>query len=200
MHRKTRQVERVMKIVSAQAGPGGLSFCDLTGDAGHYTFAAASRFRWVLHCDLSLDALAYASRKASTLGIENILFLRVDYFRPPFRASIDRMICMDTLIRGPAHEVRVLRAMKESLAPGGEALVDFHNWWHNPFRRLGLLPDNFTGNASYTSTSSLLLLERAGIDRCRYFGFHQEFREGSVRGKLVPPTRLMYLFPASPAA
>lgn len=200
LRHKLRQVAQVLKILAGPSPVPDAVFCDVTGAAGHYTFAASGLFPWVLHCDLCPGALRYASEKASKLGLRNIFFLRVDYFQLPFRASLDRMICMDTLIRGRTHEISLLRNIHGSLAPGGRALVDFHNWWHNPLRRIGLLSDNFRGNASYSARQCRELLHQAGMEEYRYFPFRQE-RDEETSGsglvarsaRLIPPTRLMYL-------
>lgn len=195
---KKWQASEVLRNITQGVAPAEIVFCDVTGAAGHYTFPASSSFRYVFHCDLSLDGLAYASEKALQLGLKNIFFLRIDYLQLPFRDSIDRLICMDTLIRGRTHEIQLLRNIHASLSPGGRALVDFHNWWHNPIRRLGLLRDNFAGNVSYSRSGADAILKASGINRFHYLPFHQEWKPGATMGplmaKVVPPTRLMYLF------
>jgi SAM-dependent methyltransferase len=143
-----------------------------------------------------VDNLSYAARKAERLGIRNIHFLRIDYFAPPFRHSLDRVVCCDTLVRGERHEATLLRAIRGALKPEGRAVVDFHYWWHNPLRRLGLLPQNFGSNRSYGRREAEALLSSAGVRKFEYFPFHQEFspswRGGRVVRRVIPPTRLVY--------
>ena len=152
----------------------------------------------VLHCDLSIASLSYVYRKAMALGLTNIYFLRIDYLNPPFLGSLPRVICIDTLIRGPEHERLLLRQLHQSLAPGGKAVVDFHNWWHNPIRRIGLLPDQFRHNTSYTRAGVEQLFREAGIAPVRYFPFHQEVDPDkpvtALLRHVIPPTRLVYRF------
>src|SRR5262249_47574822 len=155
----------VLRSVLLETGPANCRevFCDLSAGAGHTTFAAAREFRLVFHCDLSVAAVRYASAAAKRTGVNNLVVVRADYFRPPFRDSVQRMTCLDSLIRGPWHELRLLASIRQALAPSGAAVVDFHNWWHNPLRRMGLLPQNFGENRSYTRREVLSLLAQAGI-------------------------------------
>lgn len=170
--------------------------CDLSAGAGHTTFAAAQECRLVFHCDLSLAAVRYASAAAKRKGLNNMVIVRADYFRPPFRNCIQHLSCLDSLIRGPWHELRLLESIRHALAPDGVAVVDFHNWWHNPLRRMGLLPQNFGQNRSYTRQGVLRLLGDAGIDDFELGAFFQEgdlSRWPSLQ-RVVPPTRFVVSF------
>jgi len=195
---RERQTAEVLRSVLIEAGPANCRemFCDLSAGAGHATFAAARKFRLAFHCDLSLAAVRYASTAAKRLGVDNLVVVRADYFRPPFRNSVQRMTCLDTLIRGPWHELRLLASIRQALAPGGAALVDFHNWWHNPLRRMGLLRQNFGTNRSYTRREVLSLLEQAGIEEFELGAFFQEgdFRRWPILRSLVPATRFVVRF------
>jgi len=198
--KRRRQGAVVRPLISEGAAPGDSVLCDISAGAGDYTLALAPSFRFVIHCDLSVDNLNYVSRKARALGIRNIFFLRADYFAPPFRHSLDRILCLDTLIRGGGHDSVLLRAIVRSLKPGGHAVVDFHNWWHNPLRRLGVLPDNFLDNTSYTRGELRRLLASTGIHQFEIEPFVQEVDPGQPAGKfflrLIPPTRSMVRLPA----
>jgi SAM-dependent methyltransferase len=174
--------------------------CDIAAGAGHYTFAYAQHFHRVLHCDLSLQNLNYARYKARQRNIENIVFLRIDYFHPPFRHSLDVTLCLDTIIRGNEHDRLLLNSIVGTLTPDGKAIVDFHNWWHNPLRRMGLLKENFISNKSYSKKSAESLLAAAGIVEFEYYPFCQEFdmdgRFGAACARLMQPTRHIYSFGA----
>jgi ubiquinone/menaquinone biosynthesis C-methylase UbiE len=199
--KRRRQVEFLRPLVTEGTTPAGSTLCDIAAGAGYYTFAYAQLFRVVLHCDLSVNDLSYARRKAQSMGIWNILFVRADYFAPPFRNSLDRVLCMDTLIRGEAHESLVLANIARSLNGDGFALVDFHNWWHNPLRRLGVLRNNFGRNQSYSKRELNNLLARLHIVRSGFFPFVQELK-GNGRGsnlfrKILPPTRFVLRIPGA---
>lgn len=201
--KRYRQIDFVRPHITEGTHPSGVVLCDIAAGAGYYTLAYAHLFRIVLHCDLSMDNLNYARREARRQGIRNIFFLRVDYFALPFRRSLDRVLCLDTLIRGEAHDSIVLAAVASSLKPAGYAVVDFHNWWHNPARRLGLLPENFHNNRSYGRSKTSALLRLLGVDNVTCSPFVQEFDAGTLSGRFIkrvlPATRLVYRF-ASPGA
>jgi SAM-dependent methyltransferase len=192
---RERQAREVFQFLRNEPCDTNLVFCDLSAGAGYCTFSAAQEYRLVFHCDLSMDALAYASAKATASRLDNIVFVHADYFQPPFRNSIDHLTCLDTLIRGAWHETKLLKSIQSVLTGKGAAVVDFHNWWHNPLRRLGLLPDNFVGNKSYTRKELRGLLATSGIGPFETRPFVQEVdpcrAPGKVLARFIPPTRLM---------
>jgi len=195
VERRRRQAKWYVSLLTEGASLGATILCDFSAGPGYYTLDHASRFRLVIHCDLSVDSLNYARAKARSMEIRNIAFLRIDYFKPPFRSSLDRIICCDTLIMGETHDGLLLRAIERSLRSAGLALIDFHNWWHNPLRRLGLLPENFGDNRSYSRAQVRALLAEAGISRYEPMGFYQEINTETMAGRLaahiIPPTRLV---------
>ncbi len=198
LRKRLRQVVAVRPLIADANLSRTQVLCDLSAGAGNYTFSYASLFRAVVHCDLSVDNLSYAAQKANRLGIRNMFFLRIDYFSPPFQSSLDRVICFDTLIRGESHDAALLDCIRRTLKSEGQAVVDFHNWWHNPVRRLGLLPQNFGENRSYRRPSAAHLLRKTGIVDFDFFPFHQEFDHGAKLHNLLafalPPTRILYRF------
>ena len=198
MRKRLRQVEAVRPLTVELGASHSHVLCDIAAGAGNYTLAYAAHFKTVLHCDLSVENLNYAARKARRLGIQNMFFLRMDYFAPPFHKSLDRVICFDTLIRGEQHETAVLGSIARGLKNEGRAVMDFHNWWHNPLRRLGLLRENFVGNRSYRRKEAARLLRSVGISSFEYFPFHQEFDTVDGKRRLLshalPATRLLYRF------
>lgn len=193
--KRRRQVEFVRSLVTQGTRTGDSVLCDIAAGAGYYTLAYARLFRLVLHCDLSVDNLNYARRKAQSLGIRNVFFVRADYFGLPFRNSLERLLCMDALIRGEGHESLLLESIATSLDADGFALVDFHNWWHNPLRRLGLVRNNFAWNRSYTKRELKHLLASRHIAQSGLFSFIQELSgDGTGRGllrKILPATRFV---------
>ena len=196
IRKRRREVAAVRPLIAEGTKPGESVLCDISAGAGYYTFAYADLFRFVIHGDLSVNNLSYAWRKARSQDLQNIFFLRLDYFALPFRQSLDRVLCMDTLIHGEAHDSRLLGAVTHSLKPTGSAVVDLHNWWHNPVRRLGFLPDNFSNNRSYGRTETERLLRRAGIHRYECFSFRQEFEswdsDWPSLSRFFPATRFLF--------
>lgn len=196
MRKRQRQVLAMLPLLTEGVGRAASVLCDIAAGAGHYTFAYVPYFRFVLHCDLSVQNLNYASRKACEQNLGNIFFLRIDYFQPPFRHSLDRLLCLDTLIRGEEHDSMLLKSIAGCLKPTGRAVIDFHNWWHNPLRRLGILPENFHSNRSYRRSETKKLLREAAFRDTTVFPFMQEFDPGSrlerICSKAVPSTRIVY--------
>jgi len=199
--KRRRQVQFVKPLITEEEGPSDAVLCDISAGAGYYTLAYAHLFRHVLHCDLSISNLSYVWRKAREMGIWNIFFIRADYIALPFFHSLDRVLCLDTLIRGEAHETLLLASIERSLKPTGVAVVDFHNWWHNPLRRIGFLPENFRNNRSYRRSEAERLLSQAGIKQFVLHPFVQEFDgDDAVAARLswlLPPTRLVYRIASS---
>jgi SAM-dependent methyltransferase/uncharacterized protein YbaR (Trm112 family) len=194
---RDRQTRAVLAMLEGDgAALDGLVLCDVSAGAGNYTLAYARRFKWVFHCDLSVATLRYAAARSRGMGLTNVLFLRVDYFALPFSRSIDRLLCLDTLIRGNDHEKALLRQIQKALAPPGRAIIDFHHWWHNPLRRLGLLPQNFGTNRSYGRSRAEGLLLECGIEQWRLVRFYQELEASNAFSKrlawFLPATRLVY--------
>lgn len=192
---RRQQVEFVRSLITQGDRGGHGVLCDISAGAGYYTLAYADLFRLTLHCDLSVSNLSYARRKAHSMGIPNIFFIRMDYFTHPFRNSLDCLLCMDTLIHGEAHESRLLGTITNSLNAEGFAVVDFHNWWHNPLRRLRLMPNNFGENRSYTKREITQLLQSRRIAQSGWFRFHQELNGNGVGGhvlrRMLPATRFL---------
>ena len=199
VRKRERQGRAVLSLLRATGRPlGELGLCDISAGPGDYTLFYAQHFKWVIHCDLSTDALRYALRRSRQMGVTNVFFLRVDYFALPFCRSLDRLLCLDTLIRGPDHEMALLRQIQGALAREGRAIIDFHHWWHNPLRRLGLLPQNFGQNKSYIRHQAEKLLREGGIEDWNLVRFYQEFettnRFYGALSSLLPATRLMFEF------
>jgi SAM-dependent methyltransferase/uncharacterized protein YbaR (Trm112 family) len=198
LHRK-RQSQTVLSLLTE----GGihlqdLILCDVSAGVGDYTLSYAPHFKWVFHCDLSVDALRCACSRSRRMGLENVFFFRVDYFALPFSRSIDRLLCLDTLIRGKDHERVLLIQIQKALSGTGRAVIDFHHWWHNPLRRLGLLRQNFGDNRSYARRDAEGLMRECGIESWRLVRFCQEIEPASPRTQwlswFLPATRLVYEF------
>lgn len=198
VERRLRQTRAVEPLLNDPQTPSEHVLCDVSAGAGHYTLAYCRKFRLVLHCDLSVSNLNYVARVANALEVRNLFLLRTDYFALPFRNCIDRILCLDTLVRGESHEIAVLKSIRSALASSGRAIVDFHNWWHNPIRRLGLLPENFHENRSYSGKETKRLMSEAGVTRFDCFRFHQEFDPGNayqaLLSRVIPATRLLIRF------
>jgi SAM-dependent methyltransferase len=192
---RMRQVQQVKTYILRGAERSDLLLCDVSGGAGYYTLEYSPLFQYVLHCDLSVDALNYVLFKTQRMGLQNVILIRADYNYLPFSHSVPVLLCFDTLIFGEEHELRLLQSIARALTPAGTGFVDFHNWWHNPLARLGLVRSRFGGNRSYSRHEVELLLRAVGY-KYEFSGFYQEVDAGSAPGRVAtrlwPPTRLVY--------
>jgi SAM-dependent methyltransferase len=182
--RKASHARWISERIAAEGLPDDAILCDISAGPGYYSLALAPQFPYAFHCDLSARALSFAARQAEEAKVDNIFFVRLDYLRPPFASSVHRLICLDTLIRGRQHDVALLRAILKALRPDGMAVVDFHNWWHNPLRRLGFLKDNFVGNTSYTRSDVMTMIEESRAV-AELEGYYQEAGASGLRGAVV---------------
>ena len=199
IRKRNHQRRAVLSLLRRSEQPlDELVLCDVSAGTGDYTLTYAPHFKWVFHCDLSVDSLQYGFRKCHQKGLTNVFFLRIDYFAVPFYHSLDRILCLDTLIRGSDHEKALLSQIRSALGRAGKAIVDFHHWWHNPLRRVGLLPQNLGQNRSYSRRQTEMLLRESGIRSWLLTRFYQEvdpagrFHKGLTF--MLPATRLMYEF------
>lgn len=105
-------------------------FCDISAASGFYTLSFARNYKLILHCDLNIKYLRYSMNKAKKQNIRNVVFIRSDYFRPPFKKnSINMLLCTDSLeYYGPENDARVLAANYESLAKNGVMIFDIHSY------------------------------------------------------------------------
>lgn len=171
------------------------TFCDFSGGSGYYTFEFYKLFDWVFHCDLSIESMLYTKKKADKQNISNIIFIRTDYTQPPFNGSLDLIYCGDSLIYSPFHEGLVLNGMKQSLKDGAHAIFDFHNWWHNPLRRMGLMKNHFGACYSYSKKQTEDFVNRL-FPVHTYHQYYQEFANGqraSLIPRFFPNTRHTYI-------
>jgi SAM-dependent methyltransferase/uncharacterized protein YbaR (Trm112 family) len=170
-------------------------FCDFSGGSGYYTFEFYKLFKWVFHCDLSIESMLYTRKKAEEKNIDNIIFIRTDYTRPPFNGTLDVIFCGDSLIYSPFHEGLVLNGINQSLNEGGYAIFDFHNWWHNPLRRLGLMKNPFGECYSYSKQQTDNFVSHR-FPKYSYYKYYQEFPNGqraSMIPRFFPGTRHTYV-------
>jgi len=192
---RRRYSSRVVNLILRLFGNRRGVVLDTSAGAGYVTFGLAERGVPTIHADLDRSSIAYAlGWLDNSPGSPPLLALRADYFALPARGTIDAVVATDSLIRGRQHELAALQAIRLALTEDGFAVVDFHNWLHNPLRRLGLLPDNFKGNRSYLHGELPNLVRAAGLKIDMEESYHQEDDQPRVSrwvARLVPPTRFV---------
>ncbi|MDO9084684.1 MAG: hypothetical protein Q7U53_00645 [Anaerolineaceae bacterium] len=190
--KRFREVSLLKELLNFKWKGDRIYLCDFSGGAGYYTLSYSDLFSCVLHCDLSIDSLSYTYLKSKLLGIENILFIRMDYFSPCVK-NMDTSICLDTLIRGKEHETFLLTKLIKSIQTNGQVIVDFHNYFHNPLRRLGLLKENFSNNKSYTRKEIIDFLSSNFQYQYQLEPFIQEISQKNIFNNTI----IRFLFPAT---
>jgi ubiquinone/menaquinone biosynthesis C-methylase UbiE len=182
LKRKQREVSQVLALVEKRAN----SICDVSSGAGYFSLSLSRDVDVVVNCDLDVRNLNYVWRKAREREIENILFVRADFFSPPFApSSFDTVICTDTLIYGDFMVRSFLTNINRSLNQHGVAMVDFYNRRHrNPLHRPYMV--------GYSRREAERFLRELGSIRFHYEGFFQEW--GGLLRWLIPPTRHIFAF------
>jgi ubiquinone/menaquinone biosynthesis C-methylase UbiE len=103
------------------------NFCDVSGGAGNYSLYFADIANLTVHCDLDVNSINGVYEQGKECS-KSILFVRCDYLQLPFASNVfDSIICIDTLERGYAHEMRLLTEILRCLKSHGKFVVDFHN-------------------------------------------------------------------------
>lgn len=96
---------------------------DVSGAVGTHVSRISQKVGAAINCDMHGPSIVEAHTKAP----DNVLCIRASYLQLPIADnSIDNLICTDTLIRGPDHDLRTLREIMRVLKTGGIAFVDFH--------------------------------------------------------------------------
>lgn len=123
-HRRfvTEERDQARRLIPERVGV----LADVSAGAGTFLLDLAPRAALALHLDLDVAAINGARRAAR--GAANLLFVRCDYLALPLRAgALDACLCLDTLVRGVAHDRALLAALARALGPAGVLLADFHN-------------------------------------------------------------------------
>lgn len=154
-------------------------YCDVSAASGFYTFHAAKHFDRVIHGDINIEYLSYAREQAKKNRLTNILFIRMDYFSPPFKKrSLDYCSVTDSLLYyGWRADIEVIRQVQKSIKKNGALFFDLHffKWYHHDSRIFEYKPE-------------YLDRIRKAFPHVRFYGF------GRVPTFLHPRSWLFHLF------
>ncbi|MEJ2615464.1 MAG: class I SAM-dependent methyltransferase [Ignavibacteriaceae bacterium] len=178
--RKKREVSQIIKKYDFD----NKIICDISSGAGWFTLNVSNKSKLIINCDISVSNINYVVNKSKLIGIANLLLIRTDYFKPPFKENtFDVIFCTDTLAYGNIQTLEFLKNIYKTLKKGGAAIVDFYNRLHrNPFHK-----PYMTG---YTKSEAENLIEKTGFRKYTYEGFYQEFK-GKIT-KILPATRHIF--------
>ncbi len=177
--RKRRQIGQIISGLDVR----NKIACDISGGAGWLTLRLAKEAKLMINCDLSCDNLNYVYNKSTN---DNILFVRLDFFAPPFQNnSVDTIVCTDTLIYGDLMVKKFLTNIHNCMKTEGGSVVDFYNRSHrNPFHKPYMI--------GYTLREVKAILHQLGITEFTHEGFFQEWK-GYLQW-LIPCTRHIIAF------
>jgi SAM-dependent methyltransferase len=101
--------------------------CDIGAATGDYSVLLAKKCKLMIHCDLDLNGLLVAQKKAIQEKVNNILFFRCDYFQIPFRnETIDLAYSIDVVERGIDHDQKILKEISRIIKLKGTLIFDYH--------------------------------------------------------------------------
>ena len=101
--------------------------CDVGAGGGDYSINLAKNCRIMLHCDLDLNGIMESRKKAAEQKLNNIIFLRCNYFKLPFQNDvIDTIYFIDIIERGIKHDEGLLEIIKKTVKKKGLLLFDCH--------------------------------------------------------------------------
>lgn len=164
-----REGTRGCRILDAGCGLGAVGlYLALDGEASS-----------VIGLDQQISLLQPVSRLARALGLDEIRFIRGDLAHPSVRdESFDLVISSDNLHYCSLPKLQALRRMRESLRPGGIAVIKTVNRLYPPYALLsapgvrglaqrlpgsGLRSKGFVHPTAPTSVGLSALLVRAGF-------------------------------------
>tara|TARA_B110000914_G_C15487718_1_gene458939 strand:+ start:304 stop:1170 length:867 start_codon:yes stop_codon:yes gene_type:complete len=120
--------------------------CDVGAATGDYSLHLAKKCKLIIHCDLDLNGLLISKRKANQENVNNILFLRCDYFRMPFKNNkIDLAYSIDVIERGILHDKKLIKEISRIIKSKGTLIFDYHTKERSKLTRI---------NPTYLSTYS----------------------------------------------
>lgn len=101
---------------------------DIGAGVGNYSISMAENAEFVFHCDLDLESINAARKRAHENNIKNILFIRCDYLSLPFKKnSLPCVTCIDVLERGREHDSLLLCQLSNSTMNDGILITDYHS-------------------------------------------------------------------------
>lgn len=119
-------VQNLRNIISQIVG--NKIVCDVGAGSGDYSLILARKSQLVFHCDLDIEAIMSAREEAKKLNLDNILFIRSNYFTLPFKDnSLPCITCIDILLRGQEHDNKLLTEIFSKITNEGIVLFDFHS-------------------------------------------------------------------------
>ncbi len=101
--------------------------CDIGAGVGDHSIEFSKKSSLVFHCDLDIQIIGIAKKKAKQLGLNNIMFVRSDYLSLPFKKnSLPQVVCTGVMGRwGNIHDSLLVEQIAKILKKDGKAVMDF---------------------------------------------------------------------------
>jgi hypothetical protein len=100
---------------------------DISGGSGAYLRAVARNYQCAIHLEAHVPSLLAAREWARKEHLDQILFIRGSYLKPPLReGTADALLCTDTLIRTRQHNRRLLSSVRYCISTRGIGIIDAH--------------------------------------------------------------------------
>jgi ubiquinone/menaquinone biosynthesis C-methylase UbiE len=170
--------------------------CDIGAAIGDYSLEFAKNSELVFHCDLDLESILHVSKLAKKRKLDNIFFIRCDYFYLPFKNnSLPSITCIDILMRGPEHDDRLLPILKNCLESDGLLILDFHTLERTKMFKSHPLPDVLYSKSKLVNTLNKFDIKIKNLYGDGYFPFIKKlnlniYKIGDALCKLIfPPAR-----------
>jgi len=165
--------------------------CDVGAGVGDHSIEFSKKSSLVFHCDLDMQVIGIAKKRSKQLGLNNIMFIRSDYFSLPFKKnSLPQVVCTGAMGRwGNTHDSLQVEQIAKILKKDGKAVIDFM-----AKERKGLPKDEFKKNRlSKKEISSLLKKFNLEISNVKGIGYmpssmkvsRSTYKIGNLLSKMV---------------
>ncbi len=167
------------------------SAADVSGGAGRWLCTLAPSFNSFTHLDLSPDALQVARDDHPEYA--HVAYGLMDLLKPPPGGRrFDAVFCLDTLLYGGGFVERCLDTIRQTVAPGGVAIMDVPMQFRASIAKRIKGPSHQGAPRTFKPQEFLALLAAAGLARVdmvyQYRELGPEAHKALLRGGL---TRLL---------
>ena len=140
------------------------SAADVSGGAGRWLCTLAPSFKSFTHLDLSPDALQVA--RDDHPEYDHVAYGIMDLLKPlPADRRFDAVFCLDTLLYGGGFVERCLDTIRETVAPGGVAIMDVPMQFRASIAKRIKGPSHQGAPRTFKPQEFLGLLAAAGLAR-----------------------------------
>jgi SAM-dependent methyltransferase len=119
----------LISVLDAQLAPGAVVLEAGCGTGQLTNFLGLAGQRTVFGGDICLNSLRLADGFRQQQGIENVGFLQMDLFRPPFRDDSFDMVISSGVLHHTSNARAGFEALLRKVKPGGLILIGLYNYY-----------------------------------------------------------------------